>query len=146
LWEIFEETGQTKLVVFAAFRASIAHLEEFFAAKKVRVASIHGSVAHAARAEHIRNFQDGNLQVLIIQPQSSAHGITLTASNVIVWYSLVASGEIHVQANGRITRAGQKRKQLIYYLIGCKAEKRILSLLRDKGDMSYRVLNLFEEI
>lgn len=146
LWEIFEETGQTKLVVFAAFRASITHLEEFFKSKKVKVASIHGSVDHGARAEHIRNFQNGDLQVIIIQPQSSAHGITLTASNVIVWYSLVASGEIHVQANGRITRAGQQRKQLIYYLIGCKAEQRILSLLKDKGDMSHRVLNLFEEI
>lgn len=146
LWEIFEETGQTKLVVFAAFRASIQHLEDYFAGKKVKVAAIHGSVDHKLRAEHIRNFQDGDLQVLIIQPQSSAHGITLTASNVIVWYSLVASGEIHVQANGRITRAGQTRKQLIYYLIGCKAEQRILNLLKDKGDMSYRVLNLFEEI
>lgn len=146
LWEIFEETGQTKLVVFAAFRASIAHLEDFFRAKKVKVASIHGSVDHKTRADHIRDFQDGDLQVLVIQPQSSAHGITLTASNTIVWYSLIASGEVHVQANGRITRAGQKRKQLIYYLIGCKAEQRLLSLLKDKGDMSHRVLNLFEDI
>lgn len=146
LWEIFEETGKTKLVVFAAFRATIAHLEEFFRNKKVKVASIHGSVDHSARAQHIRDFQDGDLQVLVIQPQSSAHGITLTASNTIVWYSLIASGEIHVQANGRITRAGQKRKQLIYYLIGCKAEKHLLSLLQGKGDMSKRVLDLFEEI
>lgn len=146
LWEIFEETGCKKLVVFSAFRASIAHLEEFFRSRNVKVASIHGSVDHATRAEYIRDFQDGDLQVLVIQPQSSSHGITLTASNTIVWYSLVPSGEIHLQANGRITRAGQKRKQLIYYLIGCKAEKRILKLLQDKGDMSHRVLSLFEEI
>ena len=146
LWEIFEETGCTKLVVFSAFRASIAHLEGFFKGRKVKVGAIHGSVDHKTRADLIRDFQDGDLQVLIIQPQSSAHGITLTASNVIVWYSLIPSGEIHVQANGRITRAGQKRKQLIYYLIGCKAEKRLLKLLQDKGDLSHRVLNLFEEI
>lgn len=146
LWEIYQETDQKKLVVFAAFRASIAHLEEFFQKKGVKVASIHGSVAHKDRAAHIQEFQDGDLNVLVIQPQSSAHGITLTASNTIVWYSLIASGEVHVQANGRITRAGQKRKQAIYYLIGCKAEQRILKLLQDKGDMSHRVLNLFEEI
>lgn len=146
LWEIFEQTGKSKLVVFSAFRASISHLEEFFRKRGVKVASIHGSVGHDSRAQYIRDFQDGDLQVLVIQPQSSAHGITLTASNVIVWYSLVPSGEIHIQANGRITRAGQKRKQLIYYFIGCKAEQRILKLLQDKGDMSHRVLNLFEEI
>lgn len=146
LWEIFEETGRTKLVVFAAFRASIEHLLKFFRDKKVKVEAIHGSIDHSDRAEHIRNFQDGDLQVLIIQPQSSAHGITLTASNVIVWYSLVASGEIHVQANGRITRAGQTRKQLIYYLIGCHAEKHLLGLLQGKGKFSTGVLSLFEEL
>lgn len=146
LWEIFEEGGKRKLVVFAAFRASIEHLIKFFKNRKVKVGAIHGSVDHKVRAELISDFQDGDLQVLVIQPQSSAHGITLTASNTIVWYSLVASGEIHHQANGRITRAGQTRKQLIYYLIGCKAEKHILSLLQSKGDMSKRVLQLFEEI
>lgn len=146
LWEIFEETDQTKLVVAVAFTAAIQHLVEFFQSRKVKVATIQGDVDHRVRAEHIRNFQDGDLQVLIIQPQSAAHGVTLTASNVIVWYSLIASGEIHIQFNGRITRAGQTRKQVIYYLIGCKAEKRILNLLQNKGDMSHRVLNLFEEI
>lgn len=146
LWEIYQETEQKKLVVFAAFRASIAHLERFFREKGVKVASIHGSVAHKDRAEAIREFQDGDMNVLVIQPQSSAHGITLTAANTIVWYSLIASGEVHVQANGRITRAGQKRKQVIYYLIGCKAEQRLLKLLQDKGDLSHRVLNLFEDI
>lgn len=144
LWEIFEETGRTKLVVAAAFRASIDHLVKFFQDKGVKVGTIHGSVDQKVRAELIRDFQDGDLQVLIIQPQSAAHGVTLTAANVIVWYSLIASGEIHVQFNGRITRAGQKKKQIIYYLIGCQAEKRILGLLESKGDMSHRVLDLFE--
>lgn len=144
LWEIFEETGRTKLVVFSTFRASIAHLEKFFRDRKVKVAAIHGSVDHKVRANLIKDFQDGDLQVLVIQPQSSAHGITLTASNIIVWYSLIASGEIYVQANGRITRAGQKKKQLIYHLIGCKAERRLLDILTGKGNMSRSVLSLFE--
>lgn len=146
MWEIFEETGKTKMVVAAAFRASIDHIVEFFKARDVKVQAIHGSVHHELRAEYIRDFQDGDLQVLVIQPQSASHGVTLTSSNVILWYSLLASGEVHTQFNGRITRAGQKRKQLIYYLIGCKAEKRILTLLQNKDDMSHKVLSLFEEI
>lgn len=146
LWEIFEETGQKKLVVFAAFRASIEHLVKFFRERNVKVEAIHGSVDHKERARHIQDFQERDLQVLVIQPQSSAHGITLTASSTIVWYSLIASGEIHTQANGRITRAGQKQKQLIYYLIGCKAEKHLLNILTRKGNMSKEVLGLFEEL
>lgn len=146
LWRIFEETGKTKLIIFCAFRASISHLEEFFRSKKIKVASIHGSVDHRSRFKNIQDFQEGDLQVLILQPQSSAHGITLTAANVIVWYSLVASGEVYVQANGRITRAGQTRKQLIIHLIGCQVEKRILQILTSKGDLSSEVLDMFADL
>lgn len=145
LWRIFEETGKQKLVVFSTFVASVLHLEEFFRKRGVKVATIYGSIPHEVRARRIADFQDSDLQVLVIQPQSSAHGITLTASWTIVWYSLIASGEIYVQANGRITRAGQKKKQLIYHLIGCKAEKHLLDILTGKGHMSRAVLSLFEE-
>lgn len=146
LWRIFEETGKTKLIVFCAFRASINHLEEFFKSRNVKTSSIHGSVDHKSRFKSIQDFQEGDLQVLILQPQSSAHGITLTAANVIVWYSLVASGEVYTQANGRITRAGQTRKQLIIHLIGCQVEKRVLQILSSKGDISNQVLSMFVDL
>jgi SNF2 family DNA or RNA helicase len=146
LWRIFEETGKTKLVVFSAFRASITHLVEFFRKRGVSAECIYGDVAQTKRAEHIRNFQDGALQVLVLQPQSTAHGITLTASNVIVWYSLVPSGEYHWQANGRITRAGQLRKQFIIYMIGTQVEKRVLSIVTNKGDMAKELLAMFVDL
>lgn len=144
LWEIFEGTGETKLVIFAAFRATIDHLVGYFQGRKVKVATINGDVPHALRAKHVQDFQDSDLQVLIIQPQSSAHGITLTASCTIVWYSLVPSGEIYVQANGRITRAGQSRKQTIYHLIGCRPERHVLDILEGKVTTSQNLLEMFE--
>lgn len=146
LWQIFEDTKKTKLIVFCAFRASIFHLMDFFTKKDVKVGCIYGDVDHSKRAKLIHDFQHGDLQVLIIQPHSSAHGITLTASNVIVWYSLIASGEIYQQANGRITRAGQTRKQLIIHLIGCKAEQRLLDILAKKSDMSKGILKTFVDL
>ncbi len=146
LWNLFEQTGKTKLVVASAFRADILHLKEFFGKRKVKAEVIYGDVKHDTRAAHIKNFQEGDLQVLIIQPQSAAHGITLTAACDLVWYSLVASGEIHLQFNGRITRAGQTRKQRIHYLIGTQAEKRVLGILNGKERMSTSVLEMFEEM
>lgn len=146
LWRIFEETGKTKLVVFCAFTASINHVTEFFRKKGAKTGAIYGDVPHKERAKLIEDFQERDLQVLVIQPQSSAHGITLTAANVMVWHSLIASGEYYVQANGRITRAGQTRKQLIIHLIGCQAEKHILNILQGKGDLSKEVLAMFAEL
>jgi len=146
LWRIFEETGHTKLVVAASFRADVEHLTEFFRKKKVKVAYIYGDVPQDTRAKHIRDFQDGDLQVLILQPQSVSHGVTLTAANIIVWYSLLPSGEVYMQFNGRITRIGQTRKQFIIHLFGTRVEKRILEILEGKGNMSNEVLAMFADL
>ena len=143
LLEIFEESPQKKLVVFVTFRASIVQLLRFLESKKVRVAAIHGDVNHDLRSKHIDQFQTGNLEVLILQPQSAAHGITLTAASTLVWYSLVPSNELFGQGNARIIRAGQTRKTLIYMFASTKAEKHIAAILRRKGNMSEEILRLF---
>lgn len=145
LWEIYQNTHRGKLVVFAAFRAAVEGITEFFKSKKVIADYIHGSVAQNKRATLINDFQNGSLNVLVIQPQSSSHGITLTAADTIVWQSLVPSGEVYNQANGRITRIGQTRKQTIIHMLGCQAERRIRKILENKDSMSKGTLELFAD-
>jgi len=144
LMSIFDETGRTKLIIFCAFRAGIEHVLELF--KKFRVAPIHGGVSQAKRGETIRAFTDGDLQIIVLQPQAASHGLNLQVSNVIVWHSLIASGELYEQCNGRIIRSGQTRKQLIIHLIASKAEKRMLSILSRKAKMSSEILKMFADI
>ena len=145
LWEIFQNTHKGKLVVFAAFRAAVEGITAFFKKKKVNADFIHGSVAQNRRADLISSFQHGDLNVLTIQPQSTSHGVTLTAADTVVWHSLVPSGEVYRQANGRITRIGQTRKQTIIRMLGCQAERRIASILDNKGKMSDGTLSLFAD-
>jgi hypothetical protein len=143
LLEIFEQTPQKKLVIFATYRATIEILEEFLQKKGVQAASIHGDVAQNLRATRIEAFQTGSLQILIIQPQSAAHGITLTAASTIVWYSLIPSNELYQQGNARIVRAGQTRKTLIITFVGTKAEKHVADIVQRKGDVSREIMRLF---
>ena len=143
LLEIFEQTPQRKLVVFATYRASIEILEAFFKSKGVHAAAIHGDVAQNLRASYIDQFQTGTLQVLILQPQSAAHGITLTAASTIVWYSLIPSNELYQQGNARIVRAGQTRKTLIITFVGTSAEKHVAGIVQRKGDISKEIMRLF---
>ena len=111
----------------------------------VQAACIHGDVAPNLRAIHIDNFQKSTLQVLVLQPQSSAHGITLTASSTIVWFSLIPSNELFEQGNARIVRAGQTRKTMIYMFATTKAEKHVARILENKGNMSEETQRLFVE-
>lgn len=136
LLDIFEETPQQKLVVFAAFRADVERIVEFFEKRGIKAGMIYGSVPEKRRFQLIEDFQDGNLAVLVIQPQSAAHGITLTAANNVVWFSLIPSNEYYTQANDRIIRIGQTREQYIIRLTGSPAEMRLIKMLEGKAFQS----------
>lgn len=145
LFRIYDETPQKKLVVFAAYRATIHMLKAKFAEREVNVEVIYGDVNQNERAKHIERFQTGDLNVLILQPQSSAHGITLVAASTIVWYSLVPSNELYQQGNARIVRPGQNEKTFIYNLIRTPAEQHLANILKRKGNMSDEVKQLFAD-
>jgi SNF2 family DNA or RNA helicase len=143
LLQIYDETPQKKLVVFATYRATIEMLVRELSARKIKCAAIHGDVNQNIRAKLIDDFQASDLNILVLQPQSTAHGITLTAASTIVWFSLIPSNELTQQGNARIIRAGQTRKTLIIMFASTKAEKHIAKILQRKGDISRETLQLF---
>jgi len=145
LLELFEQTPQKKMVIFATYRATIEMLVRELTKHGIKVACIHGDVPQNLRASHIERFQNSDLQILVLQPQSTAHGITLTASSTIVWFSLIPSNELFEQGNARIVRAGQTRKTFIYMFVSTKAERRVATILKNKGNMAEETRKLFEE-
>lgn len=145
--QMMEEMGKRrKLVMFSTFLASISKLNDHFTKKKFKTAMIYGAVSSQNRANAINAFQDSDLEMLIIQPQSCAHGVTLTAANVTFWHSLLASGEIFNQANARITRPGQDRKQYIKLPYSNKTELRMINILEGKDNVSQSTLELFKDL
>lgn len=141
--ETFSELGKTKIIIASAFVASVERLCDVFQKEKIRCELIHSDVSMNERTRIMDHFQNHNLQMIVIQPQTVSHGVTLTASSTLVWQSYVASGETYTQVNGRITRAGQTKKQYIRRQVCSKAERRMLDILDDKGDMSKAVLQTF---
>jgi hypothetical protein len=88
------------------------------------------------RTEIFKRFQETPYpKVLLIQPQSAAHGVTLTAADTIIWYSPVTSIETYLQANARIDRQGQKNKMTIVHIKGSPVEARLYNLLQNKLDV-----------
>jgi SNF2 family DNA or RNA helicase len=102
LYSIFEESGKDKLIVFATFRATIHQIESFLKEKNVKCDSVYGGMSKNIRTQKYDAFQNGDLEVLIAQPGTTSHGLTLTASRYIVWFTPVPSNETNKQANARI--------------------------------------------
>lgn len=76
----------------------------------ISYAVIDGSAPANKRGDIVRQFQAGQLQVLFCHPQSAGHGLTLTKATTVIWASPTYNAEHYQQLNGRIYRAGQKKR------------------------------------
>jgi len=146
LKEVIDESSQ-KVLIFVPFKHAIDMLAEKLDSDNITNAIIRGDVPAAKRTEIFNTFQTTpDPRVLIIQPQSAAHGVTLTAANTIVWWGPVSSLETYAQANARVHRSGQKHPCTVVQLVGSSIEKRIYSMLDSRIDVHSKIVDLYQEI
>jgi SNF2 family DNA or RNA helicase len=144
LMEVLAETLR-KVLVFVPYRNSIELLHAKLTKDGVACAVISGGVAASDRSTIFHEFQTTpNPRVLIIQPQSAAHGVTLTAADTVVWWGPTASLEIYDQANARVHRKGQTHKCTVVQLVGSYVEQHVYDLLDSKVDIHKKVIELYE--
>lgn len=146
LREVIDEASK-KVIVFAPFQNSIEVLSERLKQDGLATEVINGAVSAGARSEIFRRFQQtAEPEVLVIQPQAAAHGVTLTAADTIVWWAPTSSLEIYAQANARIHRSGQTSKCTVVQLEGSPIERHIYNLLDNKIDVHSKIIDLYNEL
>ncbi len=145
LLQLFEEAGRKKLIVASAFKASVEKLHERFTVQGIESNYVHGGVSVRHRTEIVNAFQNGSLQILVVQPNALAHGVCLDATNTIAWHSLVPSGEIYSQFMDRIVSSRQTRKQYNEYLLCSQADTHMFDIVTGKSAKSGEMLKLFTE-
>ena len=102
LKEVIDESSQ-KVLVFVPFKHTIDILVDKLRKDGVTAEVIRGDVPVAKRTDIFKRFQTADdPKVLVIQPQSAAHGVTLTAANTVVWWGPTSSLETYAQANARV--------------------------------------------
>lgn len=146
LLEVIEEASH-KVIVFAPFRHAIEIIYEELKANKITAERIHGGISATRRTEIFAKFQsEPHPQVLVIQPQAAAHGVTLHAANVVVWFGPITSIETYLQANARVHRAGQRNPCTVVHLQGSPVEKRVYKMLSEKVDVHTKLIDLYKNI
>jgi SNF2 family DNA or RNA helicase len=143
LEELIEQTEE-KVIVFAPFTTIVDKVYEELK-KRYDVEKINGSVSQNKRTEIFRNFQNtSSPRIIVADPGTMSHGLTLTAANTIVWYGPTDKPEVYTQANARINRAGQKNHTLIAQLSATDAERETFRRLDAKENMQGLVLQLIK--
>ena len=140
------ESTDNKVLVFVPFRHSLEVLHEDLLKAGYTVEAIHGDVSPSRRAEIIKQFQsEDDPRILLLVPQATAHGITLTRADQVVWWGPVPSTEIYMQANARAHRAGQINKVTVTHLQGSPVERRVFHMLQNKIDMHLSLVDLYKQ-
>lgn len=140
-----EEQGK-KTVVFARFVPEIEAIEKMLKKRKTGYSIIHGKVKD--RSEQVEQFQkDDNVKVFIGQLQTTGMGLTLTAANVAVFYSLDFSYANYEQSRARIHRIGQTKKCVYIHLVAKNTvDEKVMQALKNKGDVAKLLVDDYKKL
>ena len=139
--------GRKKLVIFARFLPEIHEIEAL--CKKVlgkadmRAVAIYGDIKKEERGAIVQQFQkDPATTVFIGQIDTAGTGITLTAADTCVYYSVNFNFATYSQSLSRIHRIGQKNRCTYIHLVSEKTiDETILQALAKKEDLAKTVVD-----
>jgi len=169
LLEILEETDR-KVLIFAMYTSSIDGIAAFLTKHGHQTAVIDGRVSAGKRGEIINAFQYSeqvphNLapeaaeavrairrdtstgpRVLVMQPQATAHGITLTAADTVVFFGPLMSVELYLQAIARADRKGQTAdKVTVIHIQSSPIEKKMFAAMEGRVSDHTLLSTMFDE-
>jgi len=145
LKELVEES-EGKVIVFVPLTGV---LEDVVSKLSVEweVAAVHGATPKAERDEIFRNFQEKEFpHVIVANPGTMSHGLTLTAATTVIWYAPIHSNDIYEQACARVRRPGQTRTTVIAHIAGSDIERRIYTRLQKKQKLQGALLEIMKGI
>ena len=145
LEEVLEETSR-KVIIFALFRSSIDTIVNYLTKHGYAVDQIHGDVSATKRGQIINDFQTtNNIRVLVLQPQATAHGITLTAADTVVFYGPLMSVEMYTQCIARADRKGQDSdKVTVVHIESSPIEKKLFKAMNTKVSDHALLVGMFD--
>lgn len=143
LTTIIEQTDGPVLI-FAPFRISVEVIHAKLKAAGLDGACVTGATSNDDRVRIFDQVQNRSLDYMIAIPQTVSHGLTLTASNTVVWVGPVFSFETYEQANARVNRTGQTRKSVVFRISQLPLTKALYRRLDERATLQDTILRLME--
>ncbi|NBJ87904.1 DEAD/DEAH box helicase [Acutalibacter sp. 1XD8-36] len=139
--------GRKKLVIFARFIPEVMEIikltGDMLGKAGKQCVSIYGDIPKEQRGEIVRQFQtDLDTMAFVGQIDTAGTGITLTAADTCVYYSVNFNYATYSQSLSRIHRIGQKNRCTYIHLVTEKTvDETILKALARKEDLAKTVVD-----
>lgn len=135
-----------KLVIIARFIPEITEICKMLDKKNIQYSRICGDVKD--RATEVDKFQNNpQCMVFVGQLQTVSMGLTLTASSIMVFYSLSYNFADYSQARARIHRIGQRNAcQYIHLAAKDTIDETVLKALKQKENIATKIVDDWRSI
>ena len=127
------------MFIFAPFKAVLRMLMSELE-KDYRCVVFDGDTPVNLRAEYVRDFQAGLIDIIIGHPKTLGYGVTLTAAHTAIWYSPHMSPEVYAQANERLDRPGQTVPVTLVRMFSSPVEERVYKRMIERLDWQEELL------
>ena len=136
-----------KLVIFCRFRPEIDLISGLLAKKKIPFVSIYGDIEIKDRGAIVSKFQtDAGTKVFLAQIDTAGLGITLTAADTCVYYSVNFNYAAYSQSLSRIHRIGQRNAcTYIHLVVEGTIDETVLKALAKKEDLAKTVVDSWRD-
>lgn len=142
LSDLLEGREGNKTVVFFSFTHEIVLAQQLAKKLKLKYLTLQGSTPDEDKLKFEDRFQNGDYDLAFINIQCGAEGITLTAADMVVFFSPTFSFIGFSQAKDRIHRIGQEKKSTCVFIIMEKTvDERVVSVLECNGQLVDTYLN-----
>lgn len=137
-----------KLVIFCRFRPEIDLIEQLLTRQRIKHVSIYGDIKTEDRGPIVQQFQtDPETMVFLAQIDTAGLGITLTAADTCVYYSVNFNYAAYSQSLSRIHRIGQRNTCTYIHLVVEKTiDETVLTALANKEDLAKTIVDGWRNI
>jgi SNF2 family DNA or RNA helicase len=100
------------------------------------------------KPEHIAQWNNGKIQVLVTHPASAGHGLNLQkGGNILVWFGNTWSLELYMQFNARLYRQGQTKPVYIHHIVSKgTVDEKIIKALSEKKETQDGLMQSIKEL
>ena len=141
LLELMEDV-QGQIIIWAKFKEELRQIEEVLKERGYNCRSYTGDTPTEQREKNVDDFQAGLFDVFIGNAQAAGIGLTLTAAETAIFYSVNYDAELRWQAEDRCHRIGTKGTVTYWDLCGVDTvDEKIAANLTSKADVAAYVLD-----
>jgi SNF2 family DNA or RNA helicase len=135
-----------KVMVCAQFVATAERLHREINKAGFKTALIHGGIPLKQREAIVKSMQETyEYEVLVVQPETVSHGVTLTSATATIMFTPLDKAETFHQVCNRTDRPGQRFPTQVIKLSGCSAEDLLYERLAMRMEFHHDILDMYGE-